>query len=187
MKQVVTNKRMTKSLDSKGKFRMQVRGTIYFIKSGWCLIMHIVSLLVFTLNGKWFMDHFIYLEQDTVGFSPYQHISVSILIFYPWEVAANRYGKTEWSTIAHHFVASLAALAILLGRFIRLEWELVYGHGSFYFKEQDTVGFSPYQHISVPILIFYPMDCAYAMTSKWGWIIGNVVEALSLLICVHYV
>eukprot|EP01083_Nonionella_stella_P280013 952369_1 len=118
MKQVVTNIRMTKSLDKKkGKFRMQVRGAIYFTKCGWSLIMHIVSLLVFILNGKWFMDHFIYLDAETVSLSAYQHISVSILVFYPWEVAANRYGKLEWSTIAHHFVASLAALAILLGRY----------------------------------------------------------------------
>eukprot|EP01083_Nonionella_stella_P076697 209126_1 len=117
LKKVVTNKRMTKSLDAKGKFRIQIRGTIYFIKTVWIVWINLFSTIAFIAGGDWFPNHFIWLKSSSMNYWPFQHVTASIVVFYPWEIAANRYGKLDWSTIIHHYVASLAALWLLLGRY----------------------------------------------------------------------
>eukprot|EP01084_Bolivina_argentea_P241878 405913_1 len=117
VKKMTANKRMTKSLDSKGKYRIQIRGTIYLIKAAWCLTVHLTSTIAFFLGGPWFANHFIWLDPVSMHYWPFLHNTASILVFYPWEIAVNRYGKLSWPTIAHHYVASAAALSIILGRF----------------------------------------------------------------------
>ena len=109
------NKRVTKSLDHQGRFRITTRGTVYYIKGTWTVFLFIASLAVFISNPDWFRAHFIDLDPSTVDFWPYQHVSASIAAYYSWEVTCNRYGKLNYSVLMHHWFTVFAALLILLG------------------------------------------------------------------------
>eukprot|EP01084_Bolivina_argentea_P089608 161655_1 len=109
------NRRITKKLDIQGRFRITTRGTIYYIKGVWSLIMLFVSMYVFLRYPDWFIDHFIKIEPKTVSLSWYQHISASITTFYAWETVTNRYGRLNYSILFHHWLTVMASLLILLG------------------------------------------------------------------------
>eukprot|EP01084_Bolivina_argentea_P230172 388282_1 len=111
------NKRLTRTLDKKGVYRIQTRGSIYFIKFIWNFLLFLTSCTVLCVNPQWYYLHFIKLDSTTVDFLPYQHIAASILAFYSWEVSANRYGKLSWSVLVHHWLTSIAALFILMGAY----------------------------------------------------------------------
>eukprot|EP00485_Elphidium_margaritaceum_P022838 CAMPEP_0202712594 /NCGR_PEP_ID=MMETSP1385-20130828/43529_1 /ASSEMBLY_ACC=CAM_ASM_000861 /TAXON_ID=933848 /ORGANISM="Elphidium margaritaceum" /LENGTH=428 /DNA_ID=CAMNT_0049372681 /DNA_START=84 /DNA_END=1370 /DNA_ORIENTATION=- len=117
MKHYRMNKMLTKSLDIDGRFRIQTRGTIYFIKAIHQLVLFIVSICVFASSPEWFTDHFIHLRADTTFYAPYMHVSASLLGYYAWEVTANRYGRLAWSVLVHHWITAAISAAILLGRF----------------------------------------------------------------------
>jgi len=117
IKHVRVNKMMSKSLDLRGRYRIQTRGTIYFIKALHQLIMFIVSLAVFTVDTQWFVDHFILLKAESTNYVPYQHVSASLVGYYAWEVIANRYGRLAWSVLIHHWVTAGTATLVLLGRY----------------------------------------------------------------------
>eukprot|EP01084_Bolivina_argentea_P116022 206232_1 len=109
------NRRLTKSLDHTGRFRIQRRGTINYIKSVWSFGLVVMSLCFLATTPEWFQAHFFDLDPSTVNWAPYQHISASILCFYCWEVATNRYGRLDYSILMHHWLTAAAALSILLG------------------------------------------------------------------------
>ena len=113
----VVVKRLTKQLDEKGRFRIQTRGTIYYIKGIWNVIMFCTTLFACLYDRTWFPDHFIYLKAESASYEPYIHVSASILAFYAWEMCANRYAKLNWSIMLHHWLTSFAALMILLGSY----------------------------------------------------------------------
>ena len=115
LKSFKMNKRMTKQLDHTGRFRITTRGTIYYIKGVWCVLLLIASITIFIACPDWFVQHFIELDDSTVHFWPYQHISASIAAIYSWEVVANRYGKLNYSILIHHWLTVMASILILLG------------------------------------------------------------------------
>eukprot|EP01083_Nonionella_stella_P027116 74605_1 len=118
MKHYVMNKRLTKSLDHRGQFRIQTRGTVYFIKAVWCfLLCAAYIILAFIVYPEWQVQHFYHLNASTVWFAPNMHFAGSVFAFYIWETTTNRYGRLVWSVLVHHWLTVAAALAILLGRF----------------------------------------------------------------------
>ena len=115
IKSLKMNQRMSKGLDSSGRFRITTRGAIYNIKGIWTVILITVSLYIFIAYPDWFIQHFIELDRATVNFWPYQHVSASIAAFYAWEVCSNRYGKLNWSVLLHHWLTVFASILILMG------------------------------------------------------------------------
>eukprot|EP01083_Nonionella_stella_P265703 899752_1 len=90
------NKRLTKSLDSNGEYRIQVRGSVHFILAVWKVVLFVWCLVVFTGDSEWFMDHFIYMKKDSVNYTPYLHVPASTIGVYSWQLATSRYGKPNW-------------------------------------------------------------------------------------------
>ena len=111
------NNRLTKSLNVSGGYRIQTRGSIYFVKSIYAMVLFWTCITIIIASPQWFYDHFIALKADSVHYAPYQHISASLVGFYSWEVIANRYGKLSWSVLVHHWLTAAIALSILLGRY----------------------------------------------------------------------
>jgi hypothetical protein len=109
--------RLTKALDKEGRFRIQTRGTIYYIKGIWNIVMWCTFIYVCVSNKHWLYDHLYRQVPDTTFYLPYQHVAASILAFYAWEMCANRYARLNYSIIVHHWLTSLAALLILMGAF----------------------------------------------------------------------
>ena len=56
----IVNKRLTKSYYT--GYRMQTRGTIYYIRFLWSGGLFLVSCIVYFTNFDWFLDHFVRLE-----------------------------------------------------------------------------------------------------------------------------
>ena len=56
----IVNKRLTKSYY--GAYRMQTRGTIYYIRFLWSGSLFLVSCIVYFSDTSWFLDHFVNLE-----------------------------------------------------------------------------------------------------------------------------
>jgi len=111
------NNRLTKSLNVNGGYRIQVRGSVYFVKTLYTLSLFVCCTAMIGAYPQWFVDHFISMKAESVYFAPYLHVSASLVAFYSWETVANRYGKLSWSVIAHHWVTAAVALSILLGRY----------------------------------------------------------------------
>jgi hypothetical protein len=64
-----------------------------------------------------YYQHFIVLNPKTVNCQEFQHILASSIVFYAWEIVANRYAKLNYSVLVHHWFTIFASLAILLGMF----------------------------------------------------------------------
>ena len=111
---LIINKRLTKSMDSKGNYRMQTRASVYFVKSIYCFL-GLMSFLITFCSNEWFVDHFINLKQETTHNMPYLYVVACTVGFYSWEVASNRYGKLEWSILIHHWFTVGITMAILFG------------------------------------------------------------------------
>jgi len=128
--QLKVNKMMTKSLDFRGRFRIQIRGSIFFVKMYFCFITSVIFIVICVANPGWFVDHFIHLYAPSKDFLPYLHLVTSIFGYYAWEVSANRYGKLAWSVLAHHWVTAMMACLILLGTYCPFAtWYAVFGVG----------------------------------------------------------
>jgi len=111
----IVNKRLTKSYF--GGYRMQTRGTIYYIRFIWSGGIFFIGTGLYLANIEWFLDHFVRLKPESTYFPPYQHVNACIIAFYLWELAANRYGKITWSIIVHHWLTIAAAMQILFGSY----------------------------------------------------------------------
>lgn len=111
----IINRRLTKSLDQKGRYRIATRGAVYYIKGVFCFYILAFGAVTIALYPDWWYDHFITMDRSTVNFPLYQHISASIATFYAWEVSTNRYGKLSYSVLVHHWLTINAAVLILCG------------------------------------------------------------------------
>eukprot|EP01084_Bolivina_argentea_P089609 161657_1 len=109
----ILNKRLTKTYY--GNYRIQTRGTMYYIRFLWSGVMFVVAMTTILTNQEWFKNHFIYLKSDTVYLHSYQHVTAAIIAFYIFELSANRYGKITWSIIIHHWLTIIAAMQIIWG------------------------------------------------------------------------
>ena len=99
-----TKLRMTKTLDKKGRFRIQTRGSVYFVKTVWMLVGWLMIILMIITRPYWYLDHFYYLIPITTNVQLYPLTTAMIASYYTFEMATNRYAKLQWSILAHHWV-----------------------------------------------------------------------------------
>eukprot|EP01084_Bolivina_argentea_P142699 250666_1 len=109
-----TNIRLTKSHDHYGKYRIQTRGAVFFIKFIWCNAIFIMCMYMFTYPG-WFYDHFIMMDSTTINFTMYRHMAASVIGCYSWELSSNRYKKLNYSVIIHHILSIIVLVFTFRG------------------------------------------------------------------------
>lgn len=109
------NRRMTKSFDIYGQFRITPRAAIQYILTVWRVIMLLTVIIWVIILPDWWYDHFIIMNHSTTHFFIYQHMAASMTAIYSWEVIANRYGKLSWSTLLHHWLTVMAGIHALFG------------------------------------------------------------------------
>lgn len=107
------NKRLTRQLDHAGYFRIQTRASVFYVKAIWCMSATIVAIYL-ALFSDFFYQHLILLNADTVYYIPYQHLAVSFLVHFYWDVVSNKYGKLYWTVLVHHWLTIFAAMMVLL-------------------------------------------------------------------------
>ena len=112
------SRRMSKSLDISGDYRITIRGAIFVVAAVWNLVGLFAMIATFCVFPDWWYDHFIALNAATVDFWIYQHTAGSVAAYYSWNVVANRYGKLSYSTLFHHWLTVLAAIIALFGVYI---------------------------------------------------------------------
>ena len=98
-----------------GKFRIQSRAAIQFVKTIYTFSFFIFVVIMMFVWPQWFADHFIYLKPESNDFPPLLHIAASMLGYYPWEVQANHYGKLGWSAIIHNWSVVATTLSMCMG------------------------------------------------------------------------
>eukprot|EP01084_Bolivina_argentea_P021330 39623_1 len=116
MTKYVMNKRMSKTLDLYGNYRIVPRGSIQYVKGILCLFTFVWLTILFAKNnGKFFIDHFIHLSVQSANNKMYL-VAVSLYIgWYMFEIISNRYGKLYWSVVSHHVMSIFALTVVLLG------------------------------------------------------------------------
>lgn len=107
--------RLTKQLDMNGRYRIQIAGSVQFIKASWKIVLLIVSLIALIMNPKWYYDHFIAFDRKTANYAVYLFANVMLTIAYPWELVVVNYAKLNKSTIVHHWLTAFVACTIILG------------------------------------------------------------------------
>jgi len=109
------NRRLSKSIDADGYFRMQRRAAVLFIKGCVYLLALIRTVLMWLVNPQWLKDHFVDFVAESVYFPPLQYSIAMIVGVYIFEILSDRYGKVPWSLLLHHWLTILAALAMFSG------------------------------------------------------------------------
>ena len=123
-----TKLRMTKKLDKKGRFRIQTRGSVYFVKTVWMIIGCIFTVSMYITEPEWYLDHFYYLIPSTTNVQLYPLTTAMIASYYTFEMATNRYAKLQWSILAHHWLSVAAATVTITGSFSPLlTWYAIVG------------------------------------------------------------
>eukprot|EP01084_Bolivina_argentea_P021329 39622_1 len=116
MTKYVMNKRMSKTLDLYGNYRIVPRGSIQYVKGILCLFTFVWLTILFAKNnGKFFIDHFIHLSVQSVNNKMYLSLTSVYIGFYMWELISDRYGKLHWSVLAHHVMSIFSLTFVLLG------------------------------------------------------------------------
>ena len=62
----------------------------------------------------WWINHFYYLDGNTIYEQFMQNMCAIIAAYYCWEMACNRYAKLQYSIAVHHWMSSIAALTIVV-------------------------------------------------------------------------
>eukprot|EP01084_Bolivina_argentea_P311721 539602_1 len=109
----MTQRRLTKTLDKKGRFRIQTRGSIYLIKSLWQTTGLIYCIYELIAEPQWFIQHFYYLNENTIKTQKVQNICALVIAYYCWEMSTNRYAKLQKSIAVHHWLSCIAAITII--------------------------------------------------------------------------
>eukprot|EP01084_Bolivina_argentea_P312048 540215_1 len=107
---LVIMKRLTKSIDFNGKYRMQVRGSVIFTKTAIFFLMFIIFCAVAIIDPAWYYYHFILFDESIFDAIPTKLVSGIFIGLYLWEIFTNRYAKLDWSTLLHHWMTIIGAL-----------------------------------------------------------------------------
>ena len=107
--------RLTRQLDQTGRFRLQARGSVQFVKSTYLFLGLIYATTLCIRIPKAAYAFWWCFVPETNYYIEFRCLSTAIAAFYLWELAADRYGKLNWSLIAHHTVSAGFGAAIALG------------------------------------------------------------------------
>ena len=91
--------RLTKSLDTDGRFRVQSRGTINLIYAAWMIGLCVTCFIMLSYDPYWFYRHFWLYDETTIEWEPYPNVTMSLLTFYVWNLATERYTNTHTHTV----------------------------------------------------------------------------------------
>lgn len=73
--------RVTHTLDKRGRFRIQTRGTIYFIRAIWQATLLTCILFLTMLFPDWWTNHFIELDTNTINERPYRVLLLFVCLY----------------------------------------------------------------------------------------------------------
>lgn len=119
---------LTKGLDKKGRFRIQTRGSIYFIKAIWVMCGAIYLTFGYIVWPAFYYQHFLYFNANSIYFQPMVNLTALISSFYSWEMMSNRYAKLNYSVMAHHWLSAFGAILMMLGVYNPLlSWYGIFG------------------------------------------------------------
>ena len=104
----VMPKRLTKSLDNKGRYRVSIRKSVQVIKFTWCFILNVFIIVIMFLYPDWWYRHCWVLDKDTSTFIFMRIPFIYLVAYYLFELAINRYAKIDTSMLAHHITAIIA-------------------------------------------------------------------------------
>eukprot|EP01084_Bolivina_argentea_P058936 107574_1 len=95
---------------------MTPHGSVQFIKGTFAVGITIRWTYLFVANDcKFFIDHFIYFNQESVHNPLLKITCASFAGFYLWELCADKWGKLQWSTLCHHIVNIIVAIFVVFG------------------------------------------------------------------------
>eukprot|EP01084_Bolivina_argentea_P225843 381579_1 len=105
--------KMTHRIDSNNEYRIQVRSSMQFTK----MIFNLTLLILACSQPyRWYIQHFIEFNVDTMNNSLYHHQIYLVLSYYYWETAMLRqYWFVNTSVSIHHWFTLIAATMCVLG------------------------------------------------------------------------
>lgn len=110
--------RLSRAIDSSGKFRMEQRGSIYFVKTIWCMCIFIGVLFGEIVNPNWFYKHYILFDKSTIESNEYKHLVISLIGFYSYEMIAAKYYRVNYSVALHHWLTAGVCVYLLQGYYV---------------------------------------------------------------------
>lgn len=110
-------KRMTRTLDKDANFRIQIRGSVYFIKFMWQFTLILIAIAVLMTQPSWYAQHFYQLKAETVNHPLYQITVSSVPSVYLIELCVNRYAKLSWPMILHHVMSVTYSGLVMSGMY----------------------------------------------------------------------
>ena len=94
--------RLTRSMDSKGNYRMTVRSSIWLIKTLWLIGLLIWMIALAIIYPSYYYDYLWKMDKNVVYFLPFRCGIVYITFGYLFELCVNRYGKFGTREVLHH-------------------------------------------------------------------------------------
>ena len=111
-------RRLSRSMDSNGKYRMKTRASPQFARSIAFLALIFCIIIGVSINPEWFIQHFIEFEAESVEYIPYQIAAGIMLSVYLYDlIIMDGYSSLDYPLIIHHILTIIAAMLIIIGRY----------------------------------------------------------------------